>query len=95
MTKDQRNMTQEEGRRTQGANQGQQAPESGAAAQTDNEVAELVGVNEGAGQGGSGRILLGDALEARCRFRQAGHAALEDLQPFAEAEGVDHRFADV
>ena len=62
MTKDQRNMTQEEGRRTQEANQGQQAPESGAAAQTDNEVAELVGVNEGAGQGGSGRILLGDAL---------------------------------
>ncbi len=63
MTKDQRNMTQEEGRRTQEANQGQQTPESGAAAQTDNEVVELVGVDEAAGQGGSGRILLGDALQ--------------------------------
>ena len=63
MTKDQRNMTQEEGRRTQEANQGQQTPASGAAAQTDNEVVELVGVDEAAGQGGSGRILLGDALQ--------------------------------
>ncbi len=62
MTKDQRNMTQEEGRGTQGTNQGQQSPASGAAARTDNEVAELVGVDEAAGQGGSGRILLGDAL---------------------------------
>ncbi len=63
MTKDQRNMTQEEGRRTQGANQGQQTPASDAAARTDKEVVELVDGDGAGGQGGSGRILLGDALE--------------------------------
>ena len=63
MTKDDRNMTQAEGRETQGANQRRPTPASGAAARTDKEVVELLGGDEVGGQVGSGQILLGDALE--------------------------------
>ena len=76
MTKDERNMTQEEGRETQGANQRRPTPASGDGARTDKEVVELVGGDEVGGQVGSGQILLGDALE---RLRELASGSVDTV----------------